>query len=321
MPKIAYLFPGQGSQAPGMAAALVERYPEAKEVFDIADRVLPDLWGSTDVTLSELCFEGPEDMLRQTVYTQPALYTTSAAALFALQSSGGPPPEVVAGHSVGEYAALLAAGTYDFETGLRLVTRRAQEMQRAAEASSGTMAAVLGLDPAIVVEVCETISKQTGAIVDAANFNSPAQVVISGQVAAVEAAGALAKERGAKKVVVLNVAGAFHSRLMTPAADAMKPVIDAAQFNAPSIPIVANLSASYVDSAERARAGLVAQIDHPVRWHESMEKLVADGFDTFIEVGHGNVLSGLIKRLVGDATILQAGTPDDIDKCVQALNS
>ena len=193
-------------------------------------------------------------------------------------------------------------------------------MQRAAEASSGTMAAVLGLDPAIVVEVCETVSK-TGRIVDAANFNSPAQVVISGEVAAVEAAGALAKERGAKKVLMLNVSGAFHSRLMTPAADAMRSVIDDASFTKPNVPIVANLSADYVETADGARAGRVAQIDHPVRWHESMERLVADGFDTFIEVGHGNVLSGLLKRLAPDTTILSAATPEDIDKCVQALAS
>jgi len=301
-----------------MGVALVEKFAEAKEAFDIADRVLPELWGSTDVALSNLCAEGPEDTLRQTVYAQPALYTTSAAALFALRAAGVPGPSAVAGHSVGEYAALLAASAFDFATGLRLVTRRAQEMQRAAEASSGTMAAVLGLDPAIVVEVCEAISK-TGGIVDAANFNSPAQVVISGEVAAVEAAGALAKERGAKKVVILNVSGAFHSRLMTPAADAMRSVIDDASFTNPTIPIVANLSAGYVETADGARAGLVAQIDHPVRWHESMERLVADGFDTFIEVGHGNVLSGLLKRLAPDATILSAASPDDIDKCVQAL--
>jgi [acyl-carrier-protein] S-malonyltransferase len=183
------------------------------------------------------------------------------------------------------------------------------------------MAAVLGLVPESVVDACREISEQTGAIVDAANFNSPAQVVISGAVAAVEAAGALAKERGAKKVVILNVSGAFHSRLMTPAANAMRSVIDAADFTTPVVPLVQNLTAGYVDTAEAARAGLVAQIDHPVRWHESMEKLVADGFDTFIEVGHGNVLSGLLKRLAPEATILQAGTPEDVDKCVQALSS
>lgn len=320
MSKIVFLFPGQGSQTPGMGAVLTERYPTARDAFEIADRILPGLWGSSDIALSKLCFEGPEDSLRQTVYAQPALYTTSAAALFALREAGVPAPQAVAGHSVGEYAALLAAGAFDFETGLHLVTRRAQEMQRAAEASSGTMAAVLGLAPEIVVDVCETVSRETGAIVDAANFNSPAQVVISGEVAAVEAAGALAKERGAKKVVILNVSGAFHSRLMTPAADAMRPVIDAAEFAAPSIPLIANLTASYVDTAPNARSGLVAQIDHPVRWHESMEKLVADGFDTFVEVGHGSVLSGLIKRLAGDAVILQAGTPDDVEKCVSVLN-
>ena len=319
MARIAFLFPGQGSQTPGMGSALTESYPAAREAFDIADRVLPELWGSADVALSRLCFEGPEDALRQTVYAQPALYTTSAAALFALRAAGIPVPQAVAGHSVGEYAALLAAGVFDFETGLRLVTRRAQEMQRAAESSSGTMAAVLGLAPEIVVEVCAAVSAETRTIVDAANFNSPAQVVISGEVAAVEAAGAMAKERGAKKVIPLSVSGAFHSRLMTPAADAMKAVLDAAVFAAPTVPAIANLTADYVDSGDAARAGLVAQIDHPVRWHESMERLVADGFDTFVEVGHGSVLSGMIKRLAPDAVILQAGTPDDVEKCVQAL--
>jgi len=301
-----------------MGAGLAERYFEAASAFSLADGILPKLWGS-DESLMTLCFQGPEDKLRQTVYAQPALYTTSAAALDALRAAGVPPPKAVAGHSVGEYAALLAAGAFDFETGLRLVTRRAQEMQRAAEASSGTMAAVLGLAPEIVVEVCRTVSEQTGTVVDAANFNSPAQVVISGEVAAVEAAGALAKERGAKKIVILNVSGAFHSRLMTPAADAMRAVIAEANFAKPAVPIVANLSADYVDTADGARAGLVAQIDHPVRWHESMERLVADGFDTFIEVGHGNVLSGLLKRLAPEATLLSTSTPDDVEKCVQAL--
>jgi [acyl-carrier-protein] S-malonyltransferase len=319
MAKIAYLFPGQGSQTPGMGAQLAERYRSARQAFETADRILPELWGNADVSLRSLCFDGPEDTLRQTIYAQPALYTTSAAAFFALREAGVPGPTAVAGHSVGEYAALLAAGVFDFETGLRLVTRRAQEMQKAAEASSGTMAAVLGLAPEILVEVCEAASAQTGSVVDAANFNSPAQIVISGEVGAVEVASAMAKERGAKRVVPLSVSGAFHSRLMTPAAEAMQSVLGAAEFKAPSISVIANLTADYATTADQARSGLVAQIDHPVRWHESMEKLVAEGYDVFVEVGHGNVLSGMIKRLAPDATILQAGTPEDVEKVIQAL--
>lgn len=292
----------------------------ARRVFDEADRLMPELWGAgaNRLTLSSLCFEGPEETLRQTVYAQPALYVMSAASVTALREAGVPGPSAVAGHSVGEYAALFAADVFDFETGLRLVTRRAQEMQRAAEASSGTMAAILGLDGAVVVEICEAAARESGEVVEAANFNSPTQIVISGNIGAVATASAMAKDRGAKRVMPLSVSGAFHSRLMAPAAEAMRSVLAEAALSEPSIQALANLTADFVQTTDDVRTGLVCQIDHPVRWHESMEKLVAAGFDTFVEAGHGGVLSGLMKRLSPGSTILQAGTPEDISKILGA---
>lgn len=306
--KIAYLFPGQGSQAVGMGQDLCSAYKEARDIFDLAD----SLFGAK---LSSLCFYGPEEELKQTINTQPALFTTSVAALKALQAAGAPGPQATAGHSIGEYAALVAAGALDFETGLHLVVRRAQEMNRAAAERPGTMAAVLGMEPDAVNDVCATIRSNGCGIVQAANFNAAGQIVISGEVSAVEAASVLAKERGAKRVLPLTVSGAFHSELMSGAAAAMGAVLKDAKIHDPNIPLVGNLSADYVTSAEVVRAGLEKQIDHSVRWQESMELLIADGFDTFIEVGHGNVLSGIVKRMPGEKQVFTAGNPEGIAAC------
>ena len=298
MTKIAYLFPGQGSQSVGMGADLCAHSPAALQVFDAADEYL-------SVKISTLCFYGPEDMLRQTVNTQPALYVTSVAALRALQEAGAPPPEAVAGHSIGEYAALVAAGALDFETGLRLVEKRALEMQHAAEQAPGAMAAVLGLPGAEVAALCAEVA--SGEIVDAANFNGGGQVVISGSPSGVAQASELAKTRGAKRVIALNVSGAFHSRLMTPAAEAMQQVLADASISDAQIPVIANLTADYETTAPAIRENLAAQIDHPVRWEETIQRLLADGFETFVEVGSGSVLTGLMKRLAPEAKVYTVG--------------
>ena len=300
MSKIAYLFPGQGSQSVGMGADLCAHSPAALSIFDEADEYL-------EGKLSTICFHGPEESLKQTVTTQPALYVTSVAALFALQEAGKPVPQAVAGHSVGEYAALVAAGALDFMTGLRLVERRALEMHRATLTAPGAMAAVLGLTSEQVVTVCREAEASGAGIVDAANFNGGGQVVISGSPEGVAKASEIAKANGAKRVLALNVSGAFHSRLMAPAAQAMAGLLAKTEISAAQIPIIANVTADYETMPGEIKTNLAAQIDHPVRWEETIQRLLAEGFDTFAEVGSGTVLTGLMKRLAPGATVYNIG--------------
>ncbi len=311
MSKVAYLFPGQGSQAVGMGADLCAHSPAALRVFDEADEVL-------EIKLSTLCFYGPEDALRQTLNTQPALFVTSVAALRALEEAGAPRPQAVAGHSVGEYAALVAAGAIDFATGLRLVQRRAQEMLRAGEAAPGAMAAVLGLAGEDVEAACADARQSGAGVVQAANFNGGGQVVISGTPEGVAAATEAAKARGAKRVVPLNVSGAFHSALMRPAAEALAHFLPNVTINNAALPIVANLTADYETTADEIRTNLAAQIDHPVRWEQSVVRLAQDGFDTFVEVGAGAVLTGLVKRLAPDAATYSVGDSAGVQAWVAA---
>ncbi len=270
----------------------------ARTIFEQADEYLGE-------KISTLCFYGPEDALKQTIHTQPALYVTSAAVLAALRERGAANPEAVAGHSVGEYAALYAAGVFDFETGLKLVSRRAQEMHRAGLARPGAMAAVLGLTGVQVTEICA--DAQEAGPVSAANFNGGGQVVISGSPEGVAKASELAKAAGAKRVLPLNVSGAFHSALMAPAAEAMEYALRDAGLQSAKIPVVANLTADYETTPDEIRTNLAAQIDHPVRWEETILRLVGDGFDTFIEVGSGAVLAGLMKRIVPDVKAVSIG--------------
>lgn len=308
MTKIAYIFPGQGSQSVGMGQNLCSHSEAARTLFEQADEYLGE-------KISTLCFYGPEDALKQTVHTQPALYVTSAAALAVLRERGVPSPEAVAGHSVGEYAALYAAGAFDFETGLRLVSRRAQEMHRAALTQPGAMAAVLGLSAEQVVAVCA--EAQSAGPVSAANFNGGGQVVISGSAAGVAKASELAKAAGAKRVLPLNVSGAFHSALMAPAVEAMEYALRDAAIHTASIPIVANLTADYETTPDEIRTSLAAQIDHPVRWEETILRLVSDGFDEFVEVGSGTVLAGLMKRIAPDVKVVSVGDMAGIEALTQ----
>ena len=288
-----------------MGADLAAHSAAAREVFDRAD----ELFGSK---LSTLCFYGPEDALRETINTQPALFVTSVAALRALQEIGAPAPEAVAGHSIGEYAALVAAGALTFDVGFELVVRRAHEMHRTATSAFGTMAAVLGLGSADVLSACEEAEAATGKPVDAANYNGAGQIVISGDPDAVAKAGELAKAKGAKRVLPLNVSGAFHSRLMTPAAEAMAAVLAEANVMDAAVPVVANLTAEYETDAASIRSNLAAQIDHSVRWEETLARLLADGFDTFVEVGSGEVLSGILKRVAPATQRLSAATYEGV---------
>ena len=312
MAKIAYIFPGQGSQAVGMGQNLCTHSPAAQAVFDEADSVI-------GTKLSTLCFYGPEESLKQTIYTQPALYVTSAAVLSALQEAGAPPPEAVAGHSVGEYAALYAAGAFDFETGLHLVSRRAQEMHRATLSHPGAMAAVLGLTGPQVASACAEAVASGAGVVQPANFNGGGQVVISGSPEGVARASEIAKANGAKRVLPLNVSGAFHSPLMAPAVEAMTYALKEASLRDTTLPVVANLTAEYETGADEIRANLAAQIDHPVRWEESIERLVTDGFDTFVEVGSGTVLAGLMKRIAPDAIVYSVGDSAGVKTFAEAM--
>ncbi len=312
MSKIAYIFPGQGSQAVGMGQNLCAHSPVAQTAFDEADSLI-------GTKLSTLCFYGPEEALRQTVNTQPALYVTSVAAMRALQEAGAPPPQAVAGHSVGEYAALWAAGAFAFETGLHLVERRAQEMHRATLSHPGVMAAVLGLTGPEVVAACAEAEASGAGAVGVANFNGGGQVVISGSPEGVARASEIAKTNGARRVIPLNVSGAFHSPFMAPAAEAMTYALQDAALRDTTVPVVANLTAEYESRVGEIRTNLAAQIDHPVRWEESIARLITDGFDTFVEVGAGTVLAGLMKRIAPDAGVYSVGDSAGVQAFVEAL--
>ena len=295
--KLAFVFPGQGSQAVGMARDLYQWFPEAREVFDAASDVL-------GFDLSRLIFEGPEEELTRTVNAQPALLVAGVAALRAIQSKGVR-PSFAAGHSVGEYAALLSAGAMEVPEAVRLVRRRGELMEEAATANPGVMAAVLGLgDEEVRAAVQEA---QPAGIVDVANYNCPGQIVISGEFGAVEEAGRLAKELGAKRVIPLKVSGAFHSRLMSGAAQAMAAELRSAAISEPSLPVVANVTADYVRTADEVRAALGEQILGSVRWEESVRRMAADGAEGFVEVGPGTVLAGLVGRTVKERFVTSVG--------------
>ncbi len=285
MSKVAFVFPGQGSQYVGMAKDLVERDDRAKECFDQADRIL-------GFSLSRICFEGPEEELRQTKNTQPAIFLHSIVLSKLLRNLSA---TMAAGHSLGEYSALVYADALTFDDGLRLVRLRGELMQQAGIEQRGTMAAVVGLDPATVDRICAEAS-QVG-VVQSANFNSPGQIVISGSVDGVKKAMELAKAAKAKLVKELPVSGAFHSPLMASAKDGLRKALDQTEIRDARIPVYANVTSRAVQKSADIRDLLVQQLTKPVRWEESVTNMVGDGASTFVELGPGKVLQGLIKRI------------------------
>lgn len=312
MSKIAFLFPGQNSQYPGMGRDLDTNFPESHAVFEEADAAL-------EFPVSRLCFEGPEDDLKLTANTQPAILTVSVAAYRALEKHGVT-PDMVAGHSLGEYSALVAAGALDFTDAVKLTRRRGQYMQEAVPAGEGAMAAILGLSPSDVAEICK---KAAGSeVVSAANLNSPEQIAISGHAGAVKRAVEIASQSGAKRAVMLAVSAPFHCALMLPAQARFEPDLRATKFTAPRFPVITNVDAEAVESGDEAREALIRQVSSPVRWLESVREMIDQGANIFVEVGPGKVLSGLLRQIdrsvrccnVEDGATLQS----TLDKIAQA---
>jgi [acyl-carrier-protein] S-malonyltransferase len=286
----AYLFPGQGSQFPGMGKDLFDRFEMAKEMFQASDEIL-------GFDLSTILLEGSKEDLQQTRVTQPAIYLHSVIS--AKVMGGDFQPDALAGHSLGEFSALTAAGAIDFESGLKLVSQRAEAMQKACNQSEGTMAAVLGLEDQIVEEICQ----QTSGVVVAANYNCPGQLVISGNVDAIASACEDLKAAGARRALVLPVGGAFHSPLMEPARSELANAIDATHFSAPLCPIYQNTTAQAVNEPKAIQKNLIAQLTAPVRWTQSINAMIEAGITDFVEVGPGKVLQGLVRKISPEVEI------------------
>ncbi len=309
MNKTAFIFPGQGSQHAGMGKSVADVYPEAEDVFDRADRAL-------GFSLSSLCFNGPEEELKLTENTQPAILATSIAIQRVLAAKGIE-PDFVAGHSLGEYSALVSSGSLRLEDALVLVRKRGRYMQEAVPVGVGAMAAILGLSADEVGEICLRAAETE--VVEPANFNGAGQVVIAGHRVAVERASALAKENGARRVIPLPVSAPFHCQLMRPAAEHLREDLAVTEFSSLKMPLVTNVDAVPIDESGDARDGLVRQVASPVRWEESIQRLAKEGVTYFIEVGPGKVLSGLVRKIDRQVRVANVEGPEGVDKILEEI--
>jgi [acyl-carrier-protein] S-malonyltransferase len=309
MGKVAFVFPGQASQYSGMGKELAEKYPVARAVFDEADKAL-------GFSVSKLCFEGTDDDLKLTANTQPAILTVSVAAGRVLAEKGIA-PDFVAGHSLGEYSALVAAGSVKFADAVKLVHKRGTYMQEAVPAGQGAMAAIMGLSPAVVQDACKRAAE--GEICSPANLNSPEQTVISGHAGAVKRAVEIASQLGAKRSMVLPVSAPFHSALMMPAQEKLQKDLNAAEFEDLQVPLVTNVDADSIRQGEEARSALIRQVTMPVRWEESMRMLLDEGVNTFVEVGPGRVLTGLMRQIERSVATLNVEDEKSLQATVEKI--
>ena len=307
---IAFIFPGQGSQHPGMGKNLADKFPAARQVFEEADEAL-------GFALSALCFNGPAEQLQLTENTQPAILTTSVAALRVMESEGFPKPDFVAGHSLGEYSALVAAGALSLTDAVRTVRKRGEYMQEAVPVGTGAMAAILGAGVETVVAACAEAAQ--GEVCSAANINSPNQIVIAGAAAAIDRAIEIVKARGAKRAVKLNVSAPFHCAMMMPAQDRLALDLNELEFKDLAPPIVTNVNAWPINKGAEARDALVRQVSQPVRWLESVEFLATQGVQTFIEIGPGKVLSGLVRQINRELRCLNVEDESSLRAAREAL--
>jgi [acyl-carrier-protein] S-malonyltransferase len=305
MSKVAFVFPGQGSQAVGMCKDLYEAYPVARHIFEEADKAL-------GFSMTDLIFKGPEEALRLTENTQPAILTASVACFEVLKEKGIA-CQMAGGHSLGEYSALVAAGALSFADAVRTVKSRGKFMQEAVPVGQGSMAAILGMEPEKVDSICKEVEKSCGEAVQAVNFNCPGQIVIAGATGAVNKAIEALKAAGAKRAIPLKVSAPFHSTLMTPAAKRLAEVLDKVAFHDAAFPVVANVTAKPETKAEEIKSLLVRQADHPVRWENSVHTMIDAGVDTFVEVGPGKVLTGFTKKIDKTKTVLNVENIESLE--------
>jgi len=308
---LAFVFPGQGSQAIGMLGALAEAYPQVEETFkEASDALGYDLWN--------VVANGPAEELNKTETTQPAMLAAGIAVWRIWNTEGGARPDVVAGHSLGEYSALVASGVLNFADAVKLVAERGRLMQEAVPAGEGAMAAILGLDDQAVKDLCSAAAE--GEVLSAVNFNAPGQVVIAGTASAIERAVVAAKDAGAKRAIPLPVSVPSHCALMEDAAEKLAEQLSSITLNVPTIPVINNVDVAAVDSTDAIQVALAKQLHQPVRWVETVQKMAADGIDTLIECGPGKVLAGLNKRISKEMTALPVFDPDSLQKALETLN-